>query len=239
MNDPSPEWIIEAGGLSRTYRTGSLEVKALKEATFKVKHGEFLCLMGPSGSGKSTLLHLLGCLDTPSAGSYLLAGKDVSKLGRDERTGIRNRQIGFVFQRFNLLSRMTAWENVALPLLYRMGNKPKSQTIKSMAMAELNKVGLGSRAHHLPAELSGGESQRVAIARALITDPDLLLADEPTGNLDRATGEEILALLVALCRQGRTILVVTHDPRVAAYASRTLVMMDGEIVREEHQHAVP
>jgi putative ABC transport system ATP-binding protein len=237
MNSSSTPWMIEASGLSKTYQTGRIQVNALKEASFNVSTGEFVVLMGPSGSGKSTLLHLLGCLDTPTAGVYRLAGRDVSRLSKDERTRIRNRQIGFVFQSFNLLPRASAWENVALPLLYRSERKSLQANVKDLALLQLEKVGLKSRADHNPAELSGGESQRVAIARALITDPDLLLADEPTGNLDRATGAEILAILAEMNREGRTLLVVTHDLHVASYASRVLVLSDGKIVREEQNDA--
>lgn len=238
MTSPSPQWMIEASELSKTYQKGRIQVRALKSVSFNVFKGEFLALMGPSGSGKSTLLHLLGCLDTPTSGVYRLAGKDVSRISRDERTRIRNQQIGFVFQSFNLLPRASAWENVALPLLYRQDRKSRKGSIKDQAILQLEKVGLRQRAEHHPAELSGGESQRVAIARALITSPDLLLADEPTGNLDHATGEEILEILAAMNGEGHTVLVVTHDPHVASYASRVLVLSDGKVVREEHNDAM-
>lgn len=219
-------WLIETAGLTRVYRLGTTEVQALRGVSLQVAQGEFLALMGPSGSGKSTMMHLLGCLDTPSAGRYLLEGRDVSRLSVNERAYVRNRRIGFVFQTFNLLPRLSALDNVMLPLLYR----GRVNDAKRRALEVLRQVSLEQRAHHRPMELSGGERQRVAIARALITDPALILADEPTGNLDSQTGQEIMQLLIDLSKAGRTIIIVTHDTSVAAYARRIVHLRDGQIV---------
>ncbi len=221
--------IIHAENLTRTYTLGNSIVNALRGVNLDVESGEFVALMGPSGSGKSTMMHLLGCLDTPTAGRYVLEDRDVSTLSKDERARVRNNRIGFVFQTFNLLPRLNALENVLLPLLYGEHEGDLNQR----ASEALNRVGLTPRAQHKPNELSGGERQRVAIARALVTDPALILADEPTGNLDSKTGAEIMALLVELCSEGRTILMVTHDAKVAAHARRILHMQDGEIVNGE------
>jgi putative ABC transport system ATP-binding protein len=221
-------WLIETDGLTRTYRLGTTEVQALRGVSVQVAPGEFVALMGPSGSGKSTMMHLLGCLDTPTAGRYLLEGRDVSRLSVNERAQVRNRRIGFVFQTFNLLPRLSALDNVILPLLYR----GRVADAKRRADEALQRVGLEPRAHHRPMELSGGERQRVAIARALITDPALILADEPTGNLDSQTGKEIMQLLIDLSAAGRTIIIVTHDANVAAYAQRVVHLRDGQIVSE-------
>ncbi len=223
--------VIQTEKLTRTYAVGHSTVHALRGIDLEVRAGEFVALMGPSGSGKSTMMHLLGCLDTPTAGHYLLEERDVSKLSKDERARVRNERIGFVFQTFNLLPRLNALENIALPLLY--GKKAGNAERRAAEM--LTRVGLAARAQHRPNELSGGERQRVAIARALAMDPALLLADEPTGNLDSKTGEEIMRLLVEVSREGRTILMVTHDAKVAAHASRLLLMQDGEIVNGESQ----
>jgi len=217
--------IIEAEGLTKTYQMGRTQVHALRGVDLGVEEGEFVAVMGASGSGKSTLLHLLGCLDVPTSGAYRLTGQDVSRLSRDARSRVRNRRIGFVFQTFNLLPRMSAVENVALPLLYW----GRVSSAGEKAARALRRVGLGDRLHHRPTELSGGERQRVAIARALITDPSLLLADEPTGNLDSTTGSEVMCLLVDLHVEGRTILIVTHDAGIAAYAGRTIRMRDGRL----------
>lgn len=218
--------IIQVENLQKTYTLGKNEVHALRGVSFDVAAGEFVALMGPSGSGKSTLMHLLGCLERPSNGRYLLNGQDVSGLSANRQADVRNRHIGFVFQKFNLLPRVSALENVLLPLLYR----GRVKGAKQKAMTALKTVGLANRARHRPAELSGGQQQRVAIARALVTDPALILADEPTGNLDSHTGAEILDLLLKLASDGRTILVVTHDPTVAARAGRVLQLYDGLIV---------
>ncbi len=226
------QWVIEAEGLTKTYQMGTSEVYALRGVSLCVAAGEFLALMGASGSGKSTLMHLLGCLDTPTAGRYRLEDRDVSTLSNRERARVRNTRIGFVFQSFNLLSRLNALENVALPLLYQGCAKDARQH----ATEALERVGLTDRADHRPAELSGGERQRVAIARALVAHPAIILADEPTGNLDSATGDEVMRLLVGLHNEGRTILVVTHDPRVAAYAQRRLYMDDGRIADGRPDH---
>jgi putative ABC transport system ATP-binding protein len=205
-------------------------VQALCDVDLQVASGEFVALMGASGSGKSTLLHLLGCLDTPTSGRYLLEGRDVGTLPRDERARVRNRRIGFIFQTFNLLPRLSARDNVALPLLYR-GHE---RDVDKRALEALAAVGLAERASHRPNELSGGERQRVAIARALITSPALILADEPTGNLDSRTGAEIMRLLAEIVRaQGATVVMVTHDAHVAGYAGRTLHMRDGLLVNEQ------
>lgn len=226
MNGRMSAWLIETEELTRTYRVGTTEVHALRGVSVQVASGEFVALMGPSGSGKSTMMHLLGCLDTPTAGRYVLEGRDVSRLTVDERAHVRNRRIGFVFQTFNLLPRLSALDNVMLPLLYR-GHVAAA---RQRAIEALRHVGLAQRAQHRPMELSGGERQRVAIARALITDPALILADEPTGNLDSQTGQEIMHLLNELSAAGRTIIIVTHDASVAAYAQRVVHMRDGQIV---------
>ncbi len=218
--------IIQTENLTRTYAVGNSTVKALRGVNLEVQAGEFVALMGPSGSGKSTMMHLLGCLDTPTAGRYLLEGRDVSTLSKDERAGVRNDRIGFIFQTFNLLPRLNAQENIMLPLLYGRHSADAGRRAAEM----LERVHLMPRAQHHPNELSGGERQRVAIARALVADPALVLADEPTGNLDSKTGEEIMRLLVELCSEGRTILIVTHDARVAGHAGRILHMQDGEIL---------
>ena len=219
--------IIQTENLTRTYSLGNSIVNALRGVDLEVEAGEFVALMGPSGSGKSTMMHLLGCLDTPTAGRYLLEGRDVSTLSKDERARVRNTRIGFVFQTFNLLPRLNALDNIELPLLY---GRYDGESKKRAAQA-LERVGLTSRAQHRPNELSGGERQRIAIARALVTDPALILADEPTGNLDSKTGADIMHLLVELCTEGRTILMVTHDAKVAANAGRILKMQDGVILQ--------
>ncbi len=232
MNPLAEEAIIYTQGLSKSYQMGTTQVRALHSIDLAISTGEFVALMGASGSGKSTLMHLLGCLDTPSEGKYYLEGREVSELSSDERATVRNTRIGFVFQNFHLLSSLSALENVCLPLLYQN----TAGEIEERAAATLEKVGLAGRASHRPLELSGGEQQRVAIARALVTRPAILLADEPTGNLDSVTGIEVMNLLTGLWHEGLTILLVTHDAQVATYARRVLHMRDGQIVREDHNH---
>jgi putative ABC transport system ATP-binding protein len=224
-----PRWTIETSDLTRTYRMGTETVRAVEGVDLRIAQGEFVALMGPSGSGKSTLMHLLGCLETPSSGTYLLEGLEVGKLSSGERAGVRNRRIGFVFQTFNLIHQLSAFDNVALPLLYGRRSAKHGERVAEA----LEQVGLGHRGRHRPTELSGGERQRVAIARALVADPAIILADEPTGNLDSATGAGILGLLDEQHRNGRTILIVTHDAQVAARAERTWHMRDGTLLSEE------
>ena len=216
--------IIHAENLVKTYVLGGSTVRALDGVSFDVEAGEMLAIMGPSGSGKSTLMQILGCLDRPDSGRYVLAGEDVSKLSTDRLAEIRNRHIGFVFQTFNLLPRMNALENVELPLLYA-----GLRYAKDRAAGALKTVGLADRAHHAPNQLSGGERQRVAVARALITDPAIILADEPTGNLDTKTGDEIMALFHALNEAGRTLIVVTHESDIARHCQRQVHIRDGRI----------
>jgi putative ABC transport system ATP-binding protein len=217
--------MIQVHDLRKTYRMGEIDVPALRGVSFSIQRGEFVAIMGPSGSGKSTLMNLLGCLDTPSDGQYVLDGLPVEQLDRNLLAAVRNRKIGFVFQQFNLLPRQTALENVALPLVY-LGGLPTEER-QARAKQVLEQVGLGDRLDHRPKELSGGQQQRVAIARALITKPALLLADEPTGNLDSHSSAEIMLLLEELNRQGITIVVVTHAPEIAAHAARVLTVHDG------------
>jgi putative ABC transport system ATP-binding protein len=226
MNGP----VIEMEGIEKAYLTGEVVFRALRGVSMRIDHGEYVAIGGPSGSGKSTLMNLIGCLDRPSAGRYLLAGHDVSNLDADARSLVRNRLLGFVFQGFNLLARTSALENVELPLAYR-GLPTRERRARAVKALEL--VGLGKKLANTPNQLSGGQQQRVAIARALVTSPRVLLADEPTGNLDTATTEEILALLQGLHReQGLTIVMVTHEPDVAACASRQIVVRDGLIASD-------
>ncbi len=222
--------LIEVRDLVKVYRRGAVDVPALRGVSFSVEEGEYVAIMGPSGSGKSTLMHILGCLLTPTSGAYRLKGVEVGRLSDAERAALRREEIGFVFQRFNLLPRLTLLENVELPMLY--AGVP-SRVRRERARRMLEQVGLGHRLHHTPMEISGGEAQRVAIARALVNNPVILLADEPTGNLDTRTGASILAMFDALNREGRTILLVTHDPEVARHARRILHIRDGQIVRDE------
>ncbi len=226
-----PPSIIDAAGLTKVYTLeGGLEVHALRGLDLEVRRGQYAAIMGPSGSGKSTLLQIIGCLDNPTEGSYRLSGQEVADLSEDDLSGIRNRRIGFIFQSYNLLPRATALANVALPLMYR-GTSPRQRT--RLAREALERVGLGDRIDHRPNQLSGGQKQRVAIARALATDPDILLADEPTGNLDSATGEEILGLFEELHREGRTILMVTHEHGVAQHCQLIIHIRDGTVARIE------
>jgi putative ABC transport system ATP-binding protein len=219
--------VIRLDKVEKTYLMGDHAVYALRAINLEIHPGEFLALMGPSGSGKSTLMNILGLLDRPDSGSYQLKGEDVSQLTDDVRSRIRNSSIGFIFQNFNLLPRSTALRNVALPLSYRPLPDSERQT---SALNALRAVGLEHRSHHLPTQLSGGERQRVAIARALVGGASVLLADEPTGNLDRKTGEEIMAILTGLTEQGKTVIMVTHDPYLAEMSHRTIRMVDGQII---------
>ena len=219
--------LIQIESVTKVYGTGDASVAALRDFSLSVAPGESVAVMGPSGSGKSTLMNILGCLDTPSSGRYWFAGQDVSRLNETQLAHVRNRRIGFVFQQFQLLPKLSAWRNVELPLLYR-----NVRDRRSLALHALEQVGLANRVDHRPNQLSGGQQQRVAIARALVTDPDLILADEPTGNLDSASSQDVLAVLRDLNEQGRTIIVITHDPEVAPVAKRTVHMRDGRMVDE-------
>ena len=220
--------IIQAESLVKIYRLGENRVQALDGIDLQVEEGEIVAISGSSGSGKSTLMHILGCLDRPDSGTYVLAGNDVSKLSPDRLAEIRNRKIGFVFQNFNLLPRMNALENVELPLLYAGISEVRSRTEEALRL-----VGLEDRMRHEPAQLSGGERQRVAIARAIVTDPAIILADEPTGNIDTKTGEEIMTVFKKLNAQGRTFVIVTHDPDIAAHCRRQIRIRDGRITNTQ------
>ena len=219
--------IITVDKVNKTYKNGSLELQVLKNISFKVDKGEFLAIMGSSGSGKSTMMNILACLDSQYEGTYILDGIDISKLTENQLSGIRNKKIGFIFQSFNLLPRLSALENVELPLVY--SSVPKAERHKRAAEL-LEMVGLKDRMHHKPNELSGGQRQRVAIARALVNDPSIILADEPTGNLDSKSEEEIIEILQELNRTGKTIVIVTHEPNIGDIAQRKIVFKDGEII---------
>ena len=225
--------VITVRNLVKTYVVGEIEVRALRGVSLDVEPGEFVAVTGPSGSGKSTLMHILGCLDQPTSGKYLLDGEDVSQMKRDQLADIRNRKIGFVFQGFNLLARTTALDNVELPLLYGAGGGIRTAARRKRAMDALTAVGIEDRASHHPNQLSGGQQQRVAIARALVTNPSILLADEPTGNLDSRTSVEVMGLFQRLNRErGITVLVITHEHDIAEYGGRTLSFRDGLIVSD-------
>ena len=221
--------IVEFRSVGKTYRMGDSEVHALQDVTLSFGEGEYIAIMGSSGSGKSTMLNLLGCLDRPSSGQYLLGGEDVSQLPDDQLSEMRGAKIGFIFQSYNLIGQLTLLDNIEIPLYYR-GWSEKASRERAVAMAE--KVGLSQRLRHRPTELSGGQQQRVAIARALAGEPLILLADEPTGNLDSTTGRDILALLDGLPESGKTLIIVTHDESVAQHAHRILHLADGRVVRE-------
>ncbi|MBI9049947.1 MAG: ABC transporter ATP-binding protein [Anaerolineaceae bacterium] len=222
------EWVVDASGITKTYRMGEFDVHALGGVDIQIARSEVLSIMGPSGSGKSTLMNVLGCLDRPSEGDYLLDGESVASLNDDQLSSIRNRKVGFVFQSFNLLARQTALSNVTLPMRYAGSDR---NAMIEKATAALEKVGLGDRIHHKPNELSGGQQQRVAIARAIVNDPAIVLADEPTGALDSRSGEEIMELLLNMNREfGTTLIFVTHDPRIGEMTNRTVELKDGLVI---------
>lgn len=221
--------MITLEGVTKVYQTGEVEVAALRGISLHIPEGQFVAIMGPSGSGKSTLMNLIGCLDQPTAGRYILDGYDVSNLTEDQLAWIRNRKIGFVFQSFNLIPRVKALHNVEMPLIYAGDTQERRQR----ALQALASVGLANRSNHLPSELSGGQQQRVAVARALVTNPAILLADEPTGNLDSESSLEIMRLLADLNQQGRTIVLITHEPDIAAFAQRVVRLRDGVVLSDE------
>ena len=224
--------VIQLDGVEKVYQTGEVAVKAVRGVSLTVMPGEFVAVMGASGSGKSTLMNLIGCLDRPTAGRYRLDGEEVGALSKSELSGVRNQRLGFVFQGFNLLSRTSALENVELPLLYSPSGHGRRE-LRRRSLAALAQVGLSDRAEHHPSQLSGGQQQRVAIARALVNEPALLLADEPTGNLDTRTSLEIMAIFQGLNRKGMTILMVTHEPDIARYCLREIAMRDGRIISDQ------
>ena len=231
--------VIAVRDLAKTYSTGAVDVRAVRGVNLDIEAGEFVAVVGPSGSGKSTFMHILGCLDRPTRGSYELEGRDVSRLTRDQLADIRNTKIGFVFQGFNLLARTSALENVELPLLYR-GPSVRGAERRRRALAMLDAVGLADRVDHMPNQLSGGQQQRVAIARALVNDPAILLADEPTGNLDSTTSREVLDLFGQLnAERGITVILITHDHEIAAHGNRIVQFHDGLIVRDEANAGEP
>jgi putative ABC transport system ATP-binding protein len=225
--------VIELDRVTKVYRTGSIAVAALRGVSLSIDPGEYVAVIGPSGSGKSTLMHILGCLDVPTAGHYRLAGENVGGMSETALAEVRNRRIGFVFQQFNLLASMSAWQNVELPLVY--AGVPRAER-KARALEALADVGLASRVHHRPGELSGGQQQRVAVARALVTEPDLILADEPTGNLDSVSAADVLRLLDELHAAGRTLVLITHDAEVASASQRVLGIRDGLVTENDARY---
>jgi putative ABC transport system ATP-binding protein len=224
--------VIELEQVTKVYRTGAIAVAALRGVSLSIKSGEYVAIIGPSGSGKSTLMHILGCLDTPSSGTFRLAGEDVSSMSEAALATVRNRRIGFVFQQFNLLASVSAWQNVELPLTYAGVGRTER---KDRAMTALAKVGLAGRVQHRPGELSGGQQQRVAVARALVTEPDLILADEPTGNLDSVSASDVLGLMDELHQAGRTLVLITHDIEVASAAGRVVGIRDGLMTENDNR----
>jgi putative ABC transport system ATP-binding protein len=222
--------VIALDRVTKVYKNGTISVAALRGVSLTIDSGEYVAIVGPSGSGKSTLMHILGCLDTPTAGSFHLAGQDVSHMSEEELAEVRNRRIGFVFQQFNLLPSMTAWQNVELPLIYAGVHRAER---KERSMNALAKVGLAGRVQHRPGELSGGQQQRVAVARALVTEPDLILADEPTGNLDSVSADDVLGLMAELYDAGRTLVLITHDVGVASAAGRVIGIRDGLVTEDD------
>jgi putative ABC transport system ATP-binding protein len=227
------DWVIEARDLKKTYKMGEIEVHALRGVSFKIARGEIVAIMGPSGSGKSTMMNTLGCLDRPTSGEYILDGEAVANMTDDQLASVRNRKVGFVFQSFNLLSRLTALGNVELPLRYAGIKEGRRERAK----AALEAVGLGDRMTHRPYELSGGQQQRVAVARAIVNDPAIIMADEPTGNLDSKVGKEIMSLLLNLNKErGATLIIVTHDPKIAEQTQRVIRLRDGELDLSEEEH---
>ena len=222
--------VIKIEQLEKTYYLGKVKVEALRGVSFEINTGDFVSIMGPSGSGKSTLMHIIGCLDYPTGGKYFLSGQDVSKLNDNQLALFRNRKIGFVFQEFNLLAKATILRNVELPLTY---NNTHSKNKKQLAVQALEEVGLGDRLKHRPNEISGGQKQRVAIARALVNHPSIILADEPTGNLDSKTGQDIMRMIEKLHDKGNTIILVTHEPEIAQYSQRIIYLKDGLIDKDE------
>ncbi len=225
--------VIELERVTKIYRTGSISVAALRGVSLTITEGEYVAVIGPSGSGKSTLMHILGCLDVPTSGGYHLAGEDVGHMSETALAEVRNRRIGFVFQQFNLLASMTAWQNVELPLVY--AGVPRGER-KERAMEALGRVGLAGRVNHRPGELSGGQQQRVAVARALVTEPDLILADEPTGNLDSKSAADVMRLMGELYDAGRTLVLITHDVEVASAAERVIGIRDGLLSERDESH---
>lgn len=227
--------LISIKNLNKIYKTGKVEVHALKNINLKIEHGEFIAIMGQSGSGKSTLMNILGCIDRPTSGEYFLEGIDIRKRSQDELSFIRNKKIGFVFQAFNLIPRTNILKNVELPMIYA---KVRSSQRTKRASELLERVGLGARMDHLPSELSGGQKQRVAIARALANNPPIILADEPTGNLDTRSSEEIMEIFTELNREGNSVILVTHEPNIAEYADRVVVFRDGLLIEDRREEGV-